>query len=330
MFPLLFMPFNSDSQEYLENLPVSYDLKSSQSGGQGAMNITITEKRRIGREPLYSVTINSVKVMADMTVTQSEVGEVSAGLTTKSWTTRRVMKLASGERETITRHVRNNGTHYTIENLFGDTLTSIEERAQEKQDKKDKKKIKQQHLKGDNKQISNNRNENQISISAENLENFLSLPAAAILEKLFAQKKCSLNIKDLKTLNDSGEVIKVSYDSELKESCLEITKMHTNEDHSENCMKTVMDFAGNILTCNYDEARWVREEKAKNSVLEFPSTLRLSLYQEGRLERLIRQQNYRKDNPHMSEVFKDLLQHLLMTKPQNPILAMKEYLRENS
>ena len=240
--------------------------------------------------------------------------------------------MAGSQGETVTRHVRNNGTHYTIENLSGDTLTSIEHRPKEKLDKKEKKKIKQQDLKSEDKQTRNNRNgrENLISISAENLENFLSRPAAAVLEKLFAQKKCPLNIKDLKTLNDSGDIINVSYDSKVKESCLEISKIQTNEDCSQNCMKMLMDFAGNILTCNYEEAHWVRDMEAKQRLVEFPSSLSYSLYQEGRLERLIRQENYRRNNPDLAGVFRDLLQHLLMTKPQCPISAMKEYCRDIS
>ena len=42
MYPLLFMPFNSDSQEYLDNLPVSYDLKCSETFGEGGRNIRIS------------------------------------------------------------------------------------------------------------------------------------------------------------------------------------------------------------------------------------------------------------------------------------------------
>ena len=63
MYPLLFMPFSSDSKEYLEDLPVSYDLKCSETFGEGAMNVTISEARRIGGEPVYSVAITSVKVV---------------------------------------------------------------------------------------------------------------------------------------------------------------------------------------------------------------------------------------------------------------------------
>ena len=36
--------------------------------------------------------------MSDMTVCQSDTGEITSGLVTKSWTTRRVMKLQSGDR----------------------------------------------------------------------------------------------------------------------------------------------------------------------------------------------------------------------------------------
>ena len=325
MDPLLFMPFNSDSQEYLENLPVSYDLKCSETFGQGAMNITILEKTKIGKEPVYNVSLTTVKVMPDMTVRVSEMGEITAGLATKVWSTRRVLSVGGGEKEIISRHVRNKGTHYTIEHVFGDTQTPIEERSEEKQDKRDKKKIKH---KTEEKQITNNSNENLINISVENLENFLSVPAAAILEKLFAQRKCSLNIKDLKTLNDSGDIISVSYDSKVKESCLEIYKIHNNENGSENWRETLMDFSGNILTCNFDETRWVRDNEVQPAIINLPSIQRFSTYQEGRLERLIRQENYRKNNPDLAEIFKDLLQHLLMTKPPCPISAMKEYCRD--
>ena len=329
MDPLLFMPFNSDCQEYLLDLPVSYDLKCSETFGQGAMNITISEKMKIGKEPVYKVSLTTVKVMPDLTVRVSEVGEITAGLATKVWTTRRVLTVAGREREReiITRHVRNTGTHYTIEHIFGDTQPPTEERSAEKQDKRDKKKIKP---KTEEKEITNKSNENLIRISVENLENFLSLPAAAILEKLFAQRKCSLNIKDLKTLNDSGEIISVSYDSKVKESCLEIYKIQNNETCSENWRKTLMDFSGNILTCKFDETRWVRDKEVQPAILCLPSLHRFSAYQEGRLERLVRQENYRRNNPDLAEVFRDLLQHLLMTKPQSPISAMKEYCREIS
>ena len=68
MYPLLFMPFSSDSKEYLEDLPVSYDLKCSETFGEGAMNVTISEARRIGGEPVYSVAITSVKVVLTLII----------------------------------------------------------------------------------------------------------------------------------------------------------------------------------------------------------------------------------------------------------------------
>ena len=62
MYPLLFLPFQSDkSSDQLNNLPVSYDLKCSEEFGCGAMNVTIYQKINIG-EPTYNVTINTVKV----------------------------------------------------------------------------------------------------------------------------------------------------------------------------------------------------------------------------------------------------------------------------
>ena len=134
----------------------------------------------------------------------------------------------------------------------------------------------------------------------------------------------------MKTLNDSGDIISVSYDSKVKESCLEIDKIHNNENGSENWRETLMDFSGNILTCNFDETRWVRDKEVQPAIIDLPSLHRYSAYQEGRLERLIRQENYRKNNPDLAELFKDLLQHLLMTKPQCPISAMKEYCGEIS
>ena len=91
-----------------------------------------------------------------------------------------------------------------------------------------------------------------------------------------------------------------------------------------------MDFSGNILTCKFDETRWVRDKEVQPAILCLPSLHRFSAYQEGRLERLVRQENYRGNNPDLAEVFRDLLQHLLMTKPQSPISAMKEYCREIS
>ena len=63
MFPLLFMPFQAGDAgvDQLDNLPLCYDLKCSEEFGVGAMNVSIQEKINI-REPIYNVSINTVKV----------------------------------------------------------------------------------------------------------------------------------------------------------------------------------------------------------------------------------------------------------------------------
>ena len=93
MYPLLFIPNQKNpEQEYLEDLPVTYDLKCSEEFGYGKRCVSISEKKKIG-EPLYQVVINTVKVMPKETICQFELGEVTPGLVTKMWTTRTVRKL---------------------------------------------------------------------------------------------------------------------------------------------------------------------------------------------------------------------------------------------
>ena len=69
MFPLLFIPFQSEpgpegsrgDTGAQDSLPACYDLRCSEEFGNGAMNVTITQKLNIG-EPTYNVTISTVKV----------------------------------------------------------------------------------------------------------------------------------------------------------------------------------------------------------------------------------------------------------------------------
>ena len=70
-----------------------------------------------------------------MTVSQCDTGEVTAGLVTNTWTTRRVMKLHTGDKEVITRHVRNKGDFFTVENVFGD-MEPIKEKDARKKERK--------------------------------------------------------------------------------------------------------------------------------------------------------------------------------------------------
>ena len=73
MFPLLFIPFQSDSGSddpggdlgSGESLPACYDLRCSEEFGNGAMNVTITQRLNIG-EPTYNVTISTVKVSTEL------------------------------------------------------------------------------------------------------------------------------------------------------------------------------------------------------------------------------------------------------------------------
>ena len=48
----------------------------------------------------------------------------------------------------------------------------------------------------------------------------------------------------------------------------------------------------------------------------------------GRLEKLLKQERYRKQNVDFTAICKDLLQYLLMTKPSDPVKAIKEYFRQ--
>ena len=64
MFPLLFIPGAETGGDDHDDEDVSYDLKCSEEFGSGAMNVTIVrtpEKRNIV-EPVYNITINTVKV----------------------------------------------------------------------------------------------------------------------------------------------------------------------------------------------------------------------------------------------------------------------------
>ena len=145
MYPLLFIPNQKNpEQEYLEDLPVTYDLKCSEEFGYGKRCVSISEKKKIG-EPLYQVVINTVKVMPKETICQFELGEVTPGLVTKMWTTRTVRKLVGGISETVTRTLVNNGTHYSM--VKGDSIPNINVtdniNKDTKADRKDKKRKKE-------------------------------------------------------------------------------------------------------------------------------------------------------------------------------------------
>ena len=48
----------------------------------------------------------------------------------------------------------------------------------------------------------------------------------------------------------------------------------------------------------------------------------------GRLEKLLKQENYRKQNTDFTDICRDLLQYLLMTKPDDPLKSIHEYFKQ--
>ena len=155
----------------------------------------------------------------------------------------------------------------------------------------------------------------------------MSIPAAAVLEKLFAQQKTVACLKDLKTLNEAGDVINLTYESDLEEDTMELKRIEHLEGN-ENITTTCMDFDGNVLTSTSEAGNWVRDGKILTWTLNLPSSESFALYQEGRLEKLLKQEKYRKQQKVFTDVCRDLLQHLLLNKPEDPLLEMKEYFKQ--
>ena len=68
MLPLVFLPGQAaPHQSYLQGLPVCYDLRSTDQQSRGVMTVSISERRAVG-EPLYCVTVTTVKVEREQTV----------------------------------------------------------------------------------------------------------------------------------------------------------------------------------------------------------------------------------------------------------------------
>ena len=104
--------------------------------------------------------------------------------------------------------------------------------------------------------------ENIVRIPAEKLDNFLSEPAAVLMEKLFAGRRAGVSLADLRSLNDTGDIIKVSYNSKVDENSLEIIKTLNCSNSDDIILKSVqMDCEGNMLTCKYEDITWVRDKK---------------------------------------------------------------------
>ena len=91
------------------------------------------------------------------------------------------------------------------------------------------------------------------------------------MEKIFAQRKTEVSLTDLKTLNDTGDIIKVSYNSKVLENSVEIVKTLNCADSSDITLKSVeMDFDGNILTCKYEDITWIKDTEVYITIINFP------------------------------------------------------------
>ena len=111
---------------------------------------------------------------------------------------------------------------------------------------------------------SDRETENIVRIPAEKLDNFLSEPAAVLMEKLFAGRGAGVSLAHLRSLNDTGDIIKVSYNSKVDENSLEIIKTLNCSDSDDIVLKSVqMDCEGNMLTCKYEDVTWIRDKKVQ-------------------------------------------------------------------
>ena len=84
------------------------------------------------------------------------------------------------------------------------------------------------------------------------------------MEKLFAGRRAGVSLADLRSLNDTGDIIKVSYNSKVDENSLEIIKTLNCSNSDDIILKSVqMDCEGNMLTCRYEDITWVRDKKVQ-------------------------------------------------------------------
>ena len=84
------------------------------------------------------------------------------------------------------------------------------------------------------------------------------------MEKLFAGRGAGVSLAHLRSLNDTGDIIKVSYNSKVDENSLEIIKTLNCSDSDDIVLKSVqMDCEGNMLTCKYEDVTWIRDKKVQ-------------------------------------------------------------------
>ena len=107
-----------------------------------------------------------------------------------------------------------------------------------------------------------------------------------------------------------------------EDDSMEMRKIEHKDSGDELITTTTLDFEGNILTCLTDCGNWVRDGSVKLVEMILPSPTCLALYQEGRLEKLLKQERYRKQEV-FTDFCRDLLQHILLNKPEKPLVEIK-------
>ena len=75
---------------------------------------------------------------------------------------------------------------------------------------------------------------------------------------------------------------------------MELRRIEQQDNGDEVTTTTTLDYEGNILTWLTDFGNWVRDGNVKLVEMILPSPTCLALYQEGRLEKLLKQERYRK------------------------------------
>ena len=110
------------------------------------------------------------------------------------------------------------------------------------------------------------------------------------------------------------ERIKISYESDQEDDMMELKRIEHLE-IGDHITTTSLDFEGNILTSTADSDNWVREGSVKTVRIILPTPECFALYQEGRLEKRLKQERYRKQQAAFTDVCRDLLQHILLNKP---------------
>lgn len=212
-----------------------------------------------------------------MRTSQQESGEVTAGLVTRSWTTRLEMHWPGGESQTVTRSLTNHGSHYSVSRTLGEPGPAQDRRETESRVKKGGR-----ERPGTSVEPADRTGESEpdLQIPAESLNNFLSTPATTVLQKLLAQQRSTASLQQLRTINDAGEILAVSCCSRpAQDGTIEMVR-RVELPAGPNISTTTLDSNGDVLSCCLAGERWEREGPVAhqaashlNSLVELVSVL---------------------------------------------------------